>query len=66
MTVSETAWALFEAHKSGRAPLSRKDGSFVGQLAVAPPLNLTASQTDWLGKLLDRAGLPQLGEATNG
>ena len=57
MNISETAWALFDAHKSGKAPLSRKGGSFVGQLAVDPPTALTASQADWLNKLIDRAGL---------
>lgn len=65
MTVSESAWALFDAHKSGKARLSRKAGSFVGQLAVDPPSALTASQTDWLGKLLDRADLPRFGEVAN-
>lgn len=66
MTLSEAAWALFDAHKSGNAPLSRKAGSFVGQLAVDPPSVLTSSQADWLGKLLERAGLPQITEASNG
>ncbi|MBT2185554.1 hypothetical protein [Sphingobium nicotianae] len=39
--------------------LSRKAGSFLGQLAVddAP---MSAAQTNWLGKLLDRANMPQL------
>lgn len=66
MTLSESAWALFEAHKTGEAPLSRKAGSFVGQLAVDPPSALTASQAEWLGKLLERAGMAQIGETANG
>lgn len=61
MNISETAWALFDAHKRGIAPLSRKGGSFVGQLAVDPPSALTASQADWLTKLVERAGLPSMG-----
>ncbi|MBL9066482.1 MAG: hypothetical protein JNN10_09340 [Sphingopyxis sp.] len=65
MSISETAWALFDAHKSGIAPLSRKGGSFVGQLAVDPPSALTASQADWLTKLVDRAGLRSMGGETN-
>jgi hypothetical protein len=65
MNITESAWALFEAHKSGKAPLSRKGGSFVGQLAVDPPAALTASQADWLGKLLERADLPQIEETAN-
>lgn len=63
MNISETAWALFDAHKSGIAPLSRKGGSFVGQLAVDPPSALTASQADWLNKLVERAGLSNSGES---
>lgn len=65
MSISESAWALFEAHKSGKALLSRKAGSFVGQLAVDPPSALTPSQADWLGKLLLRADLPLIGETAN-
>lgn len=65
MSISETAWALFDAHKSGVAPLSRKGGSFVGQLAVDPPSALTASQADWLNKLVERAGLPSMGGEAN-
>lgn len=65
MTVSETAWALFDAHKSGASPLTRKAGSFVGQLAVDPPAALTTSQAEWLNKLAGRAGLPQIGEASD-
>ena len=58
MNLEQSAWALFDAHKSGKAPLSRKAGSFVGQLAVDPPTALTTSQAEWLAKLLERADLP--------
>ena len=37
--------------------LTRKAGSFLGQL-VADPTPLTPAQSDWLDKLLDKAGLP--------
>jgi len=44
--------------------LSRKAGSFLGQL-VADPTPMTPAQADWLAKLLIRAALPPLahGEA---
>ncbi len=45
---------------SGRS-LTRKAGSFLGQLAV-DTTPLTTAQVDWLGKLLERAGLPPLAE----
>lgn len=64
MNLSESAWALFEAHRSGKAPLSRQAGSFVGQCAVDPQ-PLTERQASWIGKLLTRAELPQIGEASN-
>ncbi len=35
-------------------PLSRKAGSFLGQLAV-DPTPMSAAQRDWLDKLLERA-----------
>ena len=41
--------------------LSRKAGSFLGQL-VADATPTTAAQRDWLGKLLDRASLPPLAD----
>ena len=37
--------------------LTRKAGSFLGQL-VADPTPMTSAQSDWLDKLLDKAGLP--------
>ena len=41
--------------------LSRKAGQFLGQLAVDPS-PMSEAQTDWLGKLLDRASLPPFAE----
>jgi len=41
--------------------MTRKAGSFLGQLAVdATPV--TDAQRDWLGKLLERASLPPLAQ----
>jgi hypothetical protein len=45
--------------------LTRKAGSFCGQLCV-DPTPMTNAQRDWLDTLLDRAGLPPLMEATHG
>ena len=44
---------------NGEVQLTRKAGSFLGQL-VADPAPLTQKQSDWLATLLDRAGLPAL------
>ena len=41
--------------------LSRKAGQFLGQLAVDPS-PMSEAQANWLGKLLDRAGLPPMAE----
>lgn len=41
--------------------LTRKAGSFLGQL-VADPCPLSDAQAEWLEKLLDRAGLPPLSD----
>ena len=41
--------------------LSRKAGSFLGQLVVDPS-PMSEAQADWLTKLLDREGLPSLAE----
>ena len=43
---------------SGIGP-TRRGGSFLGQ-CVVDPTPLTEAQTEWLGKLLDRAGYPRL------
>ena len=51
----EAALALL----NGDSRLSRKAGSFLGQLAV-DPTPLSDKQADWLATLLDRAGLPPL------
>lgn len=54
MNLEQSAWALFEAHRSGKAPLSRAGGSFIGQCAVDPQ-PLTEKQASWISKLLERA-----------
>jgi hypothetical protein len=41
------------------AKLSRKEGGFLGQIAVDPS-PLSTKQTEWLDKLLERAGLPPM------
>ena len=46
---------------NGTSRLSRKAGQFLGQLAV-DTTPISEAQADWLAKLLDRAGLPQLAE----
>lgn len=46
---------------NGSSRLSRNAGQFLGQLAV-DSTPLSEAQTDWLGKLLDRAGLPPMTE----
>lgn len=43
------------------AKLTRKAGSFLGQTAV-DPTPLTQPQREWLSTLLERAGLPSLGD----
>lgn len=46
------------------ARLTRKAGSFCGQLCV-DPTPMTDAQREWLDTLLDRAGLPPLAESAN-
>ena len=41
--------------------LTRKAGSFLGQLAV-DPAPLSPAQASWLATLLERAGLPPLAD----
>ena len=43
------------------ARLTRKAGSFLGQLAV-DPTPLSSAQTEWLATLLERAGLSPLAD----
>ena len=43
------------------ARLTRKAGSFLGQLAV-DPTPLSSAQAEWLATLLERAGLPPLAD----
>jgi hypothetical protein len=47
------------------AALTRKAGSFLGQV-VADPSPLTEAQRDWLAKLLSRAELPPLADGGAG
>ena len=42
---------------NGESRLTRKAGSFLGQLAV-DPTPMTPAQSEWLATLLERAGLP--------
>ncbi len=44
---------------NGKSRLSRKAGQFLGQLVVDPS-PMSEAQADWLGKLLQKAGLPPL------
>lgn len=54
---SQRAAALDLLNKGDR--LTRKAGSFLGQLAV-DPTPMSPAQRDWLATLLSRAGLPPL------
>lgn len=56
MTPADVAFAILTAHRDGRAPLTRKAGSFAGQ-CVVDPTPLTAAQAEWLDKLAERAGV---------
>lgn len=44
--------------------LTRKAGSFLGQLVV-DPTPMTPAQSDWLRTLLERAGLPPVAGDNN-
>ena len=44
---------------SGEARITRKGGSFLGQLAV-DSTPMSEAQENWLATLLDKAGLPPL------
>lgn len=59
---------LFPNHRAaalallnGNYRLSRKGGQFLGQIAV-DETPMSAAQTSWLSKLLDKHSLPQLTE----
>jgi hypothetical protein len=54
--------ALALLNKGG--PLSRKAGSFLGQLAV-DPTPMSPAQRSWLDTLLQRAELPPLAEVVD-
>jgi hypothetical protein len=51
--------ALALLNQGGR--LTRKAGSFLGQLCT-DPTPMTDLQRDWLAGLLEKAGLPSLGQ----
>lgn len=53
----QAAMALFNSNMK----LSRKEGGFLGNVAVEPS-PLTDKQASWLAKLLERAGLPPLSD----
>ena len=53
----EAALALLNSE----ARLTRKAGSFLGQLCV-DPTPLSTAQSEWIATLLERAGLPALAE----
>ena len=55
------AMELFMHCQNGEIHLTRKAGSFLGQL-VADPTPMTEAQASWLDKLLMNAGLPELRE----
>jgi hypothetical protein len=63
--ISDLAFQLLQAHRNGDTQLTRAAGSFCGEL-LTDPRPLTEKQADWLGKLLDRAGLPSIEEAAHG
>lgn len=46
-------------------PLTRKAGSFLGQLVV-DPAPMTEAQREWFGKLMERAGLGAAEEDAHG
>lgn len=57
LTHREAALALL----NGKCRLNRRSGQFLGQLAVdASPMS--EAQANWLAKLLERAGLPEMAE----
>lgn len=57
-TLSNHRWAAL-AILNSETKLSRKEGGFLGQIAV-DPTPLTPRQAEWLAKLFERAGLPPM------
>jgi hypothetical protein len=57
VTQREAALALL----NGGSNLTRKAGSFLGQLVV-DPTPMSPAQSSWLATLLERAGLPPLAD----
>ena len=53
------AMALLTLCMNGDVHISRKAGSFLGQI-IADPAPMSEAQTDWIVSLLDKAGLPPL------
>ena len=60
---SKRAAALALLNLAGRPEakgLSKRSGSFLGQLAAEPPESLSPAQADWLAGLLERNNLPPM------
>ena len=60
LTPEAAGFALIKAHRAGTTKLSRKAGSFAGELIVDQSSPLSPKQVDWLAALLSKAGLPPL------
>lgn len=56
-TISDAAFALFQAHRAGETKLTRRSGNFLGECLVDPS-PLTEKQASWILALLEKAGLP--------
>jgi len=56
-TPADAGFALIVAHRQGDIGLTKKAAQFAGQL-VAAHEPLSDAQAEWLGKLLNKAGLP--------
>lgn len=63
--MTPVAAAALELLRANNPPMTRKAGSFLGQLVVdATPM--TEKQAGWLATLLDRAGMPPLSQEDAG
>lgn len=63
--MTPAATAALALLRANNPPMTRKAGSFLGQLVVdATPM--TGKQADWLATLLDRAGMPPLSQEDAG